>query len=374
MDSERAGAGLRIGVVGPGMIGRVHLGAARAAGAEVVALAASTAARAAAAASELGIPRAFAGAEELVVDDSIDVVHVCTPNRLHAPLAIRALEAGKDVICEKPMALAFVEAEEVATVAARTERILAVPFVYRYYPTVREARDRIRSGRLGEVKLILGSYLQDWLASPTDDNWRTRARDGGASRAFADIGSHCCDLIEFVTGSRLTELTALTRTAVPERGEGAQREAVDTEDLALVQFQTDAGAVGSVAVSQISFGAKNRLELRVDGSAGSLAFNQERPDTLWLGHGDGSVELLERDPRALGAAAAPYALLPPGHPQGYHDSFDLFVAEAYAAMRSRQVPDGLPIAADGVRSARLVDSVLASQLEGGAVTVSPVPS
>ena len=141
----------------------------------------------------------------------MDVVHICTPNHLHVPLAELALAAGKHVICEKPIALDGDGAQRLADAAAAAGRIAAVPFVYRYYPTVREARERVRAGVAGPVRLLHGSYLQDWLLRPEDDNWRVEAELGGASRAFADIGSHWCDLAEFVSGHRITRLSARGR-------------------------------------------------------------------------------------------------------------------------------------------------------------------
>ena len=207
-----------------------------------------------------------------------------------------------------------------------------MPFVYRYYPTVREARERIRTGVTGPIRLIHGGYLQDWLLRPTDDNWRVDEQLGGASRAFADIGSHWCDLAEFVTGHRITRVSARTYTSVPERV---------TEDAVILQFETDRGAVGSAVISQISAGRKNMLALEIDGANEALAFNQEGPEELWVGRRENAT-LIKRDPGALSAPAARLATLPAGHPQGYNDCFDAFVADAYAAAVTGEVPDGLP--------------------------------
>jgi predicted dehydrogenase len=358
---------LRVGVAGTGMIGAVHVRSARLAGAEVVAVAASSPASAAAAAERLAVPRACADAAELAADDSIDVVHVCTPNSLHAPLALAAMRAGKDVICEKPLGVDLAEAEELAAVAAETGRILAVPFAYRFYASVREARARIAAGAAGDLRLIGGGYLQDWLADPEADNWRVDAVAGGRSRAFADIGSHWCDLVEFVTGLRIVRLTALTGSVVPTRGPAGATRAATTEDIALIQFETDAGVLGSAQISQVSLGMKNRLTFRVDGSAAGFAFDQENPDELRMARADGAVAVLPRDPALMSAAAAPYSLVPPGHPQGYLEAFELFTRDAYAAVTTRTVPDGLPTVTDGLRSARLVEAVLASAASGAAV-------
>ena len=195
---------LRVAIAGTGFIGAVHARSARLAGARLVGVAASTPGRAQRAAEALGADRAFETAEQLVAAADVDVVHICTPNHLHVPLAAAALAAGKHVICEKPIALDGDSAQSLHDAAERSRHVAGVPFVYRYYPTVREARERVRTGVSGPIRLLHGSYLQDWLLRPEDDNWRVDATLGGASRAFADIGSHWCDPAEFVSGHRIT--------------------------------------------------------------------------------------------------------------------------------------------------------------------------
>jgi predicted dehydrogenase len=366
---------LRVGIAGTGFIGSVHARSARLAGARVVAVAASSRDSAEAAAAELRADRAAASAEELVRDPELDVVHICTPNHLHQPLATAALAAGKHVVCEKPLAMDAAGAELLVAAAAEASRQAAVPFVYRFYPTVREARERVRAGETGVVHLVHGTYLQDWLLRPEDANWRVDEALGGASRAFADIGSHWCDLAEFVTGQRLTRVSARTLTALPERVSGSNRHAfaggdgsgelrqVSTEDAAIVQFETDAGALGSVVVSQVSAGRKNRLWIEIDGSDEALAFDQEQPEELWAGRRTAET-IVRRDPESLSPAAARYARLPGGHPQGYADCFDAFVADFYEAVQTGQAPDGLPQFPDGLRANRITEAVLASAASG----------
>jgi len=339
-----------------------------------VGVAASSPESALAAAAELGADRAFESAEELVRDPGVDVVHICTPNHLHLPLAEAALAAGKHVICEKPLALDAGGAQRLVDAAADSGLQAGVPFVYRYYPTVREARVRVGSGQTGALRLLHGTYLQDWLLRPDDDNWRVDARLGGASRAFADIGSHWCDLAEFVSGHRITRLSARMLTAVPERvgaasrkafspdrGEGEAR-AVTTEDAAVAQFETDAGAIGAVVISQISAGRKNRLWIELDGAEETLAFDQEQPEELWCGRRE-AVTIVRRDPLTLSPPAARFAFLPAGHPQGYADCFDAFVADFYEAVRSGSTADGMPTFSDGLRAASITDAVLISSRE-----------
>src|SRR5918998_127104 len=312
---------LRIAVAGTGFIGEVHVHAARRAGAHLVGVLASSPERTRAAAARLGADRAFADAA-------------------------------------------------------------TVPFVYRFYPLVREARARVTAGAIGPVRLVHGTYLQDWLATEDDDNWRVDPDEGGASRAFADIGSHWCDLVEFVTGDRLAAVCAEAVTAVPGRGShnGAHafgrpdtehppdggRRAVATEDISIVLFRTAGGVAGSVVVSQVSPGRKNKLCVEIAGATATLAFDQEQPEHLWVGRRAAS-EIVVRDPAHLDPAAAPYAVLPPGHPQGYQDCFDAFVADTYRAVRSggAAAVDGLPTFADGARAADITDAVLRSARSGG---------
>src|SRR5215207_3175886 len=208
---------LRVGIAGTGFIGTVHARSARLAGARIAGVAASSPESARQAAQALGAERAFASADELVADRSIDVVHICTPNHLHLPLAQAALAAGKHVVCEKPLALDAAGARRLLDAAEGTGLQAAVPFVYRYYPTVREARERVLAGETGELRLLHGTYLQDWLLRADDDNWRVDEALGGRSRAFADIGSHWCDLAQFISGHRIVRVSARLLTALPER-------------------------------------------------------------------------------------------------------------------------------------------------------------
>jgi predicted dehydrogenase len=362
------------------MIGRVHARSALLAGGHLVGVAASTPERAQAAAIELGAERAFTSADELVTAPDVDVVHVCTPNHLHVTLAEAALAAGKHVICEKPLALDVAGARRLVRAAEAAGAVATVPFVYRYYPLVREARARVASGETGPIRLVHGSYLQDWLLRAEDDNWRVDAALGGQSRAFADIGSHWCDLIEFVTGHRIARLIAQRLTALAERavaldgrsfaatGTSGQRR-VTTEDAATVLFTSDRGAHGTLVVSQISPGRKNRLAFELAGAEEAIVFDQEKPESMWIGRRGESL-LLRRDPAHLAPAAARYATLPGGHPQGYHDCFDAFVADTYTAIRTGNVPDGLPLFADGLRAALITEAVLRSADDGGWQRVS----
>jgi predicted dehydrogenase len=358
-------APVRFGIVGTGFMARVHAHAVRAAGGVVTQVAGSSPDRAEAAAGRLHADRAAGSVAELVAAEDVDVVSVCTPNHLHHDMAQAVLAAGKHVVCEKPLALTPAEAERLAVTAADAGLVNAVPFVYRFYPTVREARSRIARGDAGELWMLHGAYLQDWLASSAATNWRVDAARGGPSRAFADIGVHWCDLMEFVTGHRIVSLAAMTARAHETRGETAQP--VDTEDGAAVLFRTDRGASGSVLVSQVSPGRKNALTFSFDGTRASFAFDQERPESLWVG-GLAADLIVRRDPEHLTDAAADYAVLPAGHPQGYQDCFNGFFTDVVDAVGGAD-PCGLPTFADGLRAANLTAAVVRSAADGSWVDV-----
>ncbi|WP_084469763.1 Gfo/Idh/MocA family protein [Jiangella gansuensis] len=370
-DSAPPTPGYRAAIVGTGFMGRVHARAVQVAGGRVVGVVGSSTERASSALTDLSAGRVFAGLDDMLAadgDDRVDVVHVCTPNHLHEPVVLAALAAGKHVVCEKPLATSAAAAAAMTAAAATAGRVAAVPFVYRFHPMVREARERVRAGEVGTIFVAHGSYLQDWLLHPSDDNWRVDPDLGGPTRAFGDIGSHWCDLLEFVTGERIIRVSAQSSTVNKRRGVDSLRN-VTTEDVVVVQFATASGAIGSVVVSQVSAGRKNRLLLEVSGSHGSLSFDQENPEQLWWGGRERSSQLV-RDPETLSSPAARYARVPAGHSQGYQDCFDAFVADTRAAIGG-DAPDGLPTFDDGLRAARLAEAVVLSAHESRWVEVQP---
>lgn len=353
-------------MIGTGFMGRVHSHAVRAAGGEVVGVAGSSHGKAEQFRTAHGVARAHADALELVRSDDVDVVHVCTPNHLHAPLSLAALAAGKHVVCEKPLATDADTARELVRAAEEADRVAVVPFAYRFHPMAREARARVASGSIGRVSLAHGGYLQDWLLYPDEDNWRVDPELGGPTRAFGDIGSHWCDMLEFVTGDRITSVSAQTSRVNDTRA----GRSVATEDLVAFQFSTAGGVVGGAVISQVSPGRKNRLVLEVSGTEGTLLFDQERPETLWAG-GRGRSCTISRDDPELSADAARLSTTPVGHPQGYQDCFNALVADTGAAIAG-QTPEGLPVFADGLRAAVLAEAVLTSARERRWVDVPEV--
>lgn len=378
----RALADIRAGVVGTGFVGAVHVHALRLLGIEVVGVVGSTAERARAKA----LAPVFSSLDALLADEAIDVVHVTTPNHLHAPQARRALEAGKHVVCEKPLATTAQESAELLALAQESGLVHCTNFNLRFFPLVHDARARVHAGELGTVWNVHGGYLQDWLLRPTDWNWRLEPEKGGALRAIADIGSHWMDIAQFVSGQRIVEVCADLATTIPVRrrpiGEvetftnagDVERENAPTatEDLGHVLVRFDDGARGAFSVSQVSAGRKNTLHFEIDGSEGALAWNTDRHEELWLGRRDEPNATLQRNAGLMRAEAAVRTHLPAGHPEGWVDTFrELYraVYEAVATGGMSEHPD-FPTFADGHDANVLCDAIARSNEEHRWVTVA----
>ena len=341
------------GVIGFGFIGEVHVRAIRAAGGIATSVSAKTLEEATSAANKMGIAKAVS-IDEMLNDPEIDVIHICTPNVFHADLAERAILAGKHVICEKPLATSAAEAQYLYELASSRKIVATVPFVYRYHPSVREARSRI-SNLKESLNLFHGFYLQDWLSRETTVNWRLDSAIGGPSRAFGDIGVHWCDLLEFVTGHRITHLNAQLMKVFEQRGDKIK---IDTEDGATMIFRTDKGAQGSLVLSQVSAGRKNKLWFSFESPTESYVFDQENPDSLWIG-GLASNQTVMRGVLEESSDAKSYSILPAGHPQGYQDCFNAFVSDTYRNVAGQKI-EGVPSFEDGLRAAKITEAVLAS--------------
>jgi predicted dehydrogenase len=356
---------LRAGIVGAGFMAEVHAKAIRNAGHELTSIASSTKESATKAAEKLNITNVFNSWQELVSSELVDLVHICTPNEFHAEISIAAAQANKHIVCEKPISVSLEEAMAIQDAVTKAQVGFAVPFAYRFYPLVRELKSKIANGEAGSVHLLHGSYLQDWLAQPNSTNWRVSSTSGGSSRAFADVGTHWCDLMEFVTRDRISRLIANTSRAYEERN-GVK---VQTEDIATILFETVGGASGTLTVSQVSFGRKNQLLLEVDGSKSSFTFNQEQPEVLLVG-GIASNQIITRGQESLTSEdARRLSNVPAGHPQGYQDAFNNFISDAYDGFAGKPHP-GTPGLSDGVRAAALIDAVLTSASAQAWVTVA----
>ncbi|HEY4977869.1 MAG TPA: Gfo/Idh/MocA family oxidoreductase [Candidatus Acidoferrum sp.] len=322
-------------IVGLGFVGRAHLDALRRQGIPVQGILGSAPERAKEAAEALGLPRAYSSLEELAADASVQVVHLCTPNYLHFQEASQLLRAGKHVLCEKPLALDSRESAALVSLTKELNMVGGVAYNLRYYPLSQEARALIKRGAIGQVRTVHGSFLQDWLLFPTDWNWRLESKLGGELRAVSDIGTHWLDLLMWITGSNVSELCADLATVLPTRRRpkgrvetfqkagGAETEEVliTTDDYASVLLHFENEARGVMTVSQVSAGRKARLWYEIDGSEGSLAFDSESPNELWIGRRDRASEILPKDPGLLSPEARGYAAYPGGHAEGYPDTF-----------------------------------------------------
>ena len=335
---------MKTAIIGAGFVGRAHIDALRRLGIEVAGLLGSSPERTREQAKSLGIPRAYASLDELARDGSVQSIHVCTPNNLHLAESEAALKSGKHVMCEKPLAMDSREAMQLVELARRQNRAAAVTHNLRYYPMCQEARALVQRGAIGEPRMIHGSYLQDWLLYPSDWNWRLDPALSGSMRTVADIGTHWLDTAMWITGQRVTELCADLATIVPvrERPRGAvetfqerkgsdfERVKIDTEDYASVLLHFDRGLRGAMTVSQVSAGRKNRFWFEIDGSEGSLAWNQEQPNALWIGKRREPNRELIKDPALMSPEARGYAAYPAGHAEGYPDTFVQLFKDFYA--------------------------------------------
>jgi predicted dehydrogenase len=367
-------------VIGSGFIGTVHVEALRRLGVPVHGILGSSPDRAAQRARQLGLPRGYGSLAELLDDDRVEIVHVTSPNHLHHPQVLEILEAGRHVVCEKPLALTADESAQLVESAARSGKVNAVNFNIRFYPLNQHAHELVASGELGDVRLVTGRYFQDWLLLETDWNWRLDPDRGGALRAVGDIGSHWLDLVTFITGQRITSVMADLATFIQTRQQPAgpvetfstERSAdtverrIATEDTATILIRFEGGARGSVAISQLSPGRKNSLQYEIDGSAAAAFWDSEQPDQMWIGHRDRPNEILIRNPALMGPAGQAAAVLPGGHVEGFADTFRALFRAIYADVGAGGPSDrpGYPTFADGHDEMLVNDAVAASARDG----------
>jgi len=380
-------APIRSAVIGVGFVGPHHVDAIRRTGlADVTVIVGSDPGRTADRARRLGVARWSTDALAVIGDPEVDVVHVCTPNDTHVALAEAALQAGKHVVVEKPIALDRASADLLVELAERSGRHAMVALTYRGYPMVQRARSLVAAGEVGEIRLIHGGYIQDWLSGPDDFNWRLEPQISGRSRAVADIGTHWFDTVEFITGLRVEALMADFATLIPTRmrplesgvafssGTGpAEPVEVHTEDAATILFRFVGGARGACTLSQVSTGRKNHFTLDVDGSAQSLAWDQESPERLWVRNRQ-EARLLVRDPGSEQPASG-VPSLPAGHPEGWGEALRDLIRPFYAAVANGDPPTPgdapYPDLRVGARSLAFVEAAIESASTGAWVSIAP---
>jgi len=368
---------IKAGIIGTGFIGPAHVEAARRAGfVEMIALCEANDELARSKAEKLNIPKAYGSVKSFLADKEIEVVHNCTPNHLHFEISKQILAAGKHIISEKPLAMTTNESKELVALATKSGLVNAIDFNYRYYPLVQEARDMVVSGKLGEVFHANGSYTQDWLYLNTDWNWRLVPGLSGESRAVADVGSHWCDCIQFISGHKITsvfgDLRTIHKTRMKPKKEvetysgkllqpsDYEPVKINTEDYATVLFEFDNGAGGAFTVSQCFAGRKNRLFYELSGSKRSIVWDQERPNEMWIGYREKPNELLIKDPSLLSERARAYAHYPGGHPEAYPDGLKNFLLQVYSYVGGRSKEVDFSTFKDGHNELAICDAVLAS--------------
>jgi predicted dehydrogenase len=304
--------------------------------------------------------------------DRMDVVAIVTPNHLHHGAAKQCLEAGFHVICDKPLTTTIADAEDLLRSAERTQRVLAVTYNYSGYPLVRQAKEMIANGELGELRVVQIEYAQDWLATPLEAAgnkqaaWRVDPQKSGVAGAIGDIGTHAFHLAEFMTGLRITQLAADLSSQVAGRR-------LDDNGQMLLRFSN--GARGSLWASQVAPGNENGLRIRAYGSKAGLEWSQEMPNQLRFAPVGGQPRIITRGGAGVGTAAASATRLPSGHPEGYIEAFAQIysdVAEIINASNERRPASAgallAPTAADGLRGVRFIHAAVESSKRDAAWT------
>jgi len=368
----------KVGVIGTGFIGPAHVEAlSRLSNTQVVALAECSDEIARSKADMLGIEKHYGDYRQLLDDDEIRSVHICSPNYLHFEMAKAALVAGKHVICEKPLAISVAQAEELVDLAKKKGLVNTVNFNIRYYPLMRQVRTMVQKGDVGDILAVQGSYLQDWLFHPTDYNWRLEPEESGKSRAIADIGSHWMDLVEHITGLRIVEVCAdfatfhkirkkplkpvETYAGKVLKPEDYQDVPINTEDYATVLFKFENDGRGVMTVNQVAAGRKNRLYFEIDGSREAIAWESEMPNQIWIGKRDGNNEIMMRDPSLVYPEAVNLIGYPGGHNEGFPDTFKQLFKEVYAHIAGGSSEScSYPTFADGLREMVLCEAIMES--------------
>ena len=379
----------RIGaaVIGTGFIGTVHVQALRRLGVQLRGVLGTSPERAAERAAAIGVPHAYIDLDDLLADDSIDVVHVTSPNHAHYPQVKAILAAGKHVICEKPLAMTSAQSAEMVGIARASGKVAAVCYNIRFYPLNQQACGMVEAGEIGDIRFVSGHYHQDWLAKPTDWNWRLQSEMGGALRSVGDIGTHWIDLTSFITGLKAEAVMAELVTFLPERAKpvgpvetfssaagATETVPIDTDDAAMILLRYPNGARGVMSTSQVNMGRKNSLQWDIAGAGASLAWDSETPDHLFVGHRDRANETLMRDFTLMNERGVAAASLPPGHVEGFADSFFNFFRAVYADVAAGGRQDGSTWASfeDGHYEMQLCDAVLRSAQEGRWVRLDEV--
>ncbi len=337
---------VKVGVIGTGFIGPVHVEAVRRTGmADVVAICGTNPEKTREKADQLGVERAYSCYKDIIADPEIEVIHICTPNNLHYEIARAALLAGKHVICEKPLALELEQCDELIALGKKMDKVCAVNFNMRAYPLVQQVREMIKNGELGEIFSVTGSYTQDWLMLETDYSWRVEPKYTGETRTVADIGSHWFDMMEYVTGLKVTELCADFATFYKTRKRplkpvetysgkmlqpGDYEEIpVETEDYSTILFHMGEKVHGTCTTCQTMAGRKNRCFFEIAGSKAMVVWDSEHCNDLWIGKRDSANGSLIKDASLMYRDSGAYTSYPGGHSEGFPDTMKHHMMRIY---------------------------------------------
>lgn len=372
---------IKAGIIGTGFIGPAHVEALRRLGfVEVAAVAERGDDLAKAKAEQMSIPKAYGDYRKMLADPEIQVVHNCTPNHLHFAINKEILAAKKHIISEKPLAMTSAESRELVRLAKDAQVVNAINFNYRYMPLVQHAREMCQAAAdVGRIYAVHGSYLQDWLLLANDWNWRLVPELSGDSRAVADVGSHWCDLVQFITGMKIVRVMADLVTIHPVRKrpkvevetyagkvlrpEDLEDVKINTEDYGSILLEFDSGAHGSLTVNQCAAGRKNRLYLEIDGEKCAISWNQERPNELWVGRRNGPNQTVLKDPSLLYPVAREYAHYPGGHNEGYPDGPKNLFRNVYGFIAGSRAGGDFSTFQDGHNEIAICDAALKSSRE-----------
>ncbi len=377
---------MKTAIIGAGFMGPAHTEACRRLGIHVAGILGVDEAESSQAAKKLNIPKAYKNWKE-VLNDDVQVVHITTPNKLHYQMAKEALNAGKHVLCEKPLAMNSKESSELVKIAQKSGCAAGVNYNLRFYPLCIEAKNMVEKGELGDIYSVTGGYVQDWLLFPTDYNWRVLAEEGGAVRAIGDIGTHWLDMVQMIMGLKVEAVCADLKTIFPIRkrpkgevetfsGKVQKIQATEdvkiiTEDFGSILLRFKGGAKGCIFVSQATAGRKNCLRYEISGSKKAIYWNSEKPNHIWIGSRSKPNEILMKDPGLLSEAARSAVGYPGGHIEGYPDTFkQCFKAfYNYVAAGDFKAKPLFATFEDGHHELVLCEAILKSHKQQGWVTI-----
>lgn len=374
---------IKVGVIGTGFMGSTHIETIkRIGGADIVGIASEDQESMKDLVERYDIEVVYDDWRELVSNPDIDIIHNCTPNHLHFEINKETIKASKHIISEKPLTVSSDESKELLDLLTKYKVVNVVNFNYRFYPLIQHVKAEISSNDFGDIFYVHGHYLQDWLFHKNDYNWRLESKLSGSSRAVADIGSHWCDMVQFLTGQKIIEVfanlitihntrikpTVSTQTfAQDSPNHKGNTINIDTEDTGTVMIKFENGSQGVFTVSQVSAGRKNNFLVIIDGSKKSFEWNQENPNEIWIGHRDKANEKLIKDPSLLNSAAKGYAHYPGGHPEGYPDGTKNLFMRVYDFIRSGKKIGidscDFPTFLDGYTENKIVDAIIKSNKE-----------